>query len=374
MKKEINLFVLILLLGQFLYAQDNYKPGYVLTIKKDTINGFILNNIDAELADKISFKRNSSDEAITEYAPSELLGFGFSSGRIFERKRVRNDNQSSNESTYVFAKRIVKGKIDLFVWSHKKNNSKDFFVINNSTKREARLIKPKKTNVKTDGKTYSKSDNNYKHNIAFVKQEENLDPEQNDLSFGEKPIIKNIISFNKKFQNEYPIEIYKEPTHHNYDILVGIPLNMKSPGRVFTISAYRSKTFSEKSNILSLIYGLSYYDWRDNDKNKIADYQSQNAEINYIWQKLNIMPLGIKLQTNGKRIIPYGYFSVGGAVLMMTDYLIEDYEFTGSRKEYLLRPAINAGIGVKIRIKSNFLLSEITPAMNRVFFKIGYSF
>lgn len=371
--KKINLLILIILLGHSLYSQDKYNSGYVLTTKKDTINGFILNKIDSELAYKISFKRNLLDETNIEYNPNELLSFSFSSGRVFERKKIMNDNQTPKDSLYIFAKRIVKGKIDLFVWRHKKNSSKDFFITNNNSKREAQLIKPKKNEIKLDGKSYSKKDSKYKNYISFVKKDENLEAEKNNnLSFGEKSISKDIISFNRNFQDEYPIEIYQEPFEYNYDILVGIPLSLKSEELHFRIGVYRNKTFIEKSNKFSYLNGIVYHHWSDNDKKWNNQYQ--NGTSNYRWQMLNIIPVGIKFQTNSKDIILYGYIGAGAAVLMMTDYIIEDYKIVGSQKDFVFLPTVNVGLGAKIKVNSNFILTEITPTMNGVFFNVGYSF
>ncbi|MBP1838892.1 hypothetical protein [Formosa algae] len=371
--KKLNLFILIVLLGHSLYSQDKYNSGYVLTTKKDTINGFILNKIDSELAYKISFKRNLLDETNIEYTPNELLSFSFSSGRVFERKKIMNDNKTSKDSLYIFAKRIVKGKIDLFVWRHEKYNSKDFFIINNNSKREAQLIKPKKNKIKLDGKSYSKKDSKYKNYISYVKKDENLEAENNNnLSFGEKSISKDIISFNRNFQDEYPIEIYKEPFEYNYDILGGIPLSLKSEELHFRIGVYRNKTFIEKSNKFSYLNGIVYHHWSDKDKNWNKQYP--NGTSNYRWQMLNIIPVGIKFQTNPKNIILYGYIGAGAAVLMMTDYIIEDYENVGSQKDFLFLPTVNVGLGAKIKVNSNFILTELTPTMNGVFFNVGYSF
>ncbi|SDS68199.1 hypothetical protein SAMN04487764_2789 [Gillisia sp. Hel1_33_143] len=371
--KKINLLILIILFGHSLYSQDKYNSGYVLTTNKDTINGFILNQIDSELSYKIYFKSNLTDETNIEYNPNELLSFSFSSGRVFERKRIKNDNKTPKDSIYIFAKRIVKGKIDLFVRRHKKNSLKDFFITNNTSKREAHLVKPKKNEIKLDGKNYSKKDSNFKNYISFVKKDENLEAENNNkLSFGEKSIRKDIISFNRNFQDEYPIELYQEPFEYNYDILVGIPLSLKSEELHFRIGVYRNKTFIEKSNTFSYLTGVVYHHWSDSDKKWNNQYQ--NGTSNYRWQMLNIIPVGIKFQTNSKNIILYGYLGAGAAVLMMNDYIIEDYEIVGSQKDFGFLPTVNVGLGAKIKVNSNFILTEITPTMNGVFVNVGYSF
>ena len=369
---KINLSILIILLGQSFYAQDKYHAGFVVTMNKDTINGFILNKVDSELADSISFKQNSLDETIKKYNPEELLGFGFSSGRMFERKKLGNDNEVAKDSAYVFAKRIVQGKIDVFVLRHKNNISKEFFIENNSTKRKAHLIKPQKSEVKLNGKTYSNKDNKYKNYIAYVKSEENVDPKKNKLRFGEKSISKNIISYNKNSQDNYPIEVYQEPFAYKYDIVVGIPFSLKSEELLFRAGVYRNKTFTDKSKTLSYFTGVVYNHWSRKDKN--WDNKFKTGTSNYRWQMLNVIPVGFKFQTNSKNIIPYGYLGVGAAVIMITDYVIEDYEITGSEKDFIFLPTVNVGVGVKIKVNSNFILTEITPTINGVFFNLGYSF
>ena len=158
--KTLNLFVLFILFCQNIKAQSSYDPGYVLTIENDTINGYILNDIDSKLAYKISFKNELSDSTITQYTTNELLGFGFTSGRVFERMQIKNKNQASTDSSNVFAKKLIDGKIDLYIWRHKKINSNDYFITNNRSGREAQLTKPKNERKEIDGKIYSKT--NYK--------------------------------------------------------------------------------------------------------------------------------------------------------------------------------------------------------------------
>lgn len=372
-KKTINLFIVIILLGQYLYAQSNYNSGYIITTKNDTINGFILSKIDSELAYKINFKKKLSDKTIAEYNTRQLLSFGFSSGRIFKRMRVTTNNKATKDSSYVFAKRIVEGKIDLYVWRHKQINSKDFFILNNKSERKAQLTKPEKKEIKLDGKTFSKKIDRYKNYIIYVKEDENFKPKKNNkLRFGEKSIIKDIISFNRNFQDEYPIKEYREPVAYTYDILVGIPFQSKAEGSHFRVGVYRNKTFIDKSNKYSFLSGIIYLHWSNNNKEWNNQYETGTS--NYRWQMLNLIPAGIKFQANSSRIIPYVYLGVGAAVLMRTNYIIEDYENVGSKNELGFLPTVNLGVGAKIKVGSNFILTEITPTYNGIFFNAGYSF
>src|SRR6185312_1262193 len=67
MKSSFKAFLLVLLLPLFSAAQSDYKPGYVVTLKGDTVHGFInLRNWDSNPTD-ISFKSsaNSGEQRFT---------------------------------------------------------------------------------------------------------------------------------------------------------------------------------------------------------------------------------------------------------------------------------------------------------------------
>ncbi len=371
-KKTVNLFALILLLCQFANAQSTYESGYIVTTKNDTINGFIRNEMDSELANKISFKKNSSDALVIEYSTNELLAFGFSSGRIFKRMSLTSPKKTTQDTTFVFAKRLVKGKIDFYVWRHKQINSKDLFVVNNESQRKGHLTSPKKNKVKVDGKTYNESDNKYKRSLTYVKNDISLESKNNkNLRYGEKSIGKDIMAFNTNFQDEFPTEKYKEPIEYKYTILAGMPLSFDSIKLHFRVGLFRDKTFTEKSNKFSFLTGIVYQHWSEDET---WDNRYQNGTSNYKWQMLNVIPFGIKFQTNTKHVIPYAYFGVGVAVLMMTDYVIENYENVGSETDFVFFPTVNVGVGAKIKVKSNFIITELTPTINGIFFNVGYSF
>lgn len=372
--KTLNLFVLFILFCQNIKAQSSYDPGYVLTIENDTINGYILNDIDSKLAYKISFKNELSDSTITQYTTKELLGFGFTSGRVFERMQIKNKNQASTDSSNVFAKKLIDGKIDLYIWRHKKINSNDYFITNNRSGREAQLTKPKNERKEIDGKIYSKTNYKYKNQIVYVENDGTLEAKRSKrLKFGEKAIGKEILSYNRNFQEEYPIKKYEEPYEFSYDILAGIPLTFNEENTAFMIGFFRNKTFVEKTNRISYLSGIIYRYWSSNDGN--LDYQYESGTPNYRQQILNIIPVGVKFQGNSGRVIPYGYIGAGIAAMINTNHVIEDYENVGSQTTFGgIYPTVNAGVGAKIKVNSNYILTEIAPTRLAVYFNVGYSF
>jgi hypothetical protein len=300
------------------------------------------------------------------------LGFGFSTGRIFERMLYVTKSEATKDTSYVFAKRLIKGKIDFYVWRHSKINSKDFFLVNNESEKKAHIKKPTKNKINVDGKTYNKSDNKYKRDLVYVKNDKSQDSQyNNNLKYGEKPIGKDIIAFNTNFQEDYPMEKYQEPIEYKYTILAGTPFRLNSEELHFRVGVYRDKTFVEKTNKLSFVAAVVYHHWSEDE---IWDKKYQNGTSNYRWQMLNVIPFGIRFQSNSKKIIPYAYAGVGAAVLMKTDYVIKNYENIGSEKDFVFVPTVNVGVGLKYKVKSNYILTEVTPTINGLFFNVGYSF
>jgi hypothetical protein len=106
------LFIPLLLTSCFIKvnAQTKYEPGFIITIDSDTINGFLLDEIDANMAYGIEFKKTPQDFQPKKIKSFELLGFGFNNGRIFERIQISENRDLQNDSSSVLVKKIVTGK------------------------------------------------------------------------------------------------------------------------------------------------------------------------------------------------------------------------------------------------------------------------
>ena len=67
-----------------LTAQD-FIPGFIVTLEKDTINGFLRDGTDAELSSQITFQTSKpANDKIDDpqLAPADILSFGFNNGRL----------------------------------------------------------------------------------------------------------------------------------------------------------------------------------------------------------------------------------------------------------------------------------------------------
>ena len=77
MKKILPLLLLLVVLFPCaLFAQSNFKPGYILKTNGDTVKGYI-NYREWNLSPKkIEFKSSPNDNNITSYQPSQIKAFG----------------------------------------------------------------------------------------------------------------------------------------------------------------------------------------------------------------------------------------------------------------------------------------------------------
>src|SRR6185503_6080574 len=95
MKCSFKLFLLVFLLPFFSLAQSDYKPGYVVTLKGDTIRGLIdLRNWDSNPTD-ISFK--SSDAAgVQKFTINDIKLFNIPDFVVYRRFVVRISLDETN--------------------------------------------------------------------------------------------------------------------------------------------------------------------------------------------------------------------------------------------------------------------------------------
>lgn len=341
------------------YAQDIFKEGYIIILEQDTIFGLIYERSDAEMVKKIGFKR-SAESFIQEFIPSELLGFGVS-GRNFERMAVVSSRRSISDTSYIFAKNVLRGKIDLFVRRHIQKKKPDIFLVNNQTGEEVLLYRSKSSEV-------SKED--FEEFLSKFKNDSTLAENSFALKYSEEKIRRDILQYNKGYSGNFLSRVYNEKVERGMDILVGLPVT-STGGVHFRAAAYYNRSKIERSSNFSWIHGLVYHHW---SKEEIQFPTTiQEGEINQKWQLFNLVPLGINFHGNNRSIRPYGYLGVGVALLRETHKVVENYIETGDKIRFTAFPTINTGIGAKIKIGENFLITEVTPTVNSIFINLGFS-
>ena len=367
--KYVSLFLIsFLLLGYTkVFAQSDFLPGYLITSGEDTICGFLSDKTDAELASQISFKKSLSSEKVTVYTTTDLKGFRFDNGRMFKRVLI-----TDKDTSHVFAKLVVRGKIDLLVWRRPHVTEPDMILMNNSTNKTVHITKPAESIKKgDDGKDYTTESKRYVGLLNFVKGNA-VDNSGKTIRYKESVIRKDIVNYDRTFEDEYPVHQYKERYRYTYDIFAGMPIIAPKEGTYFRGGVYQNKIFIDKSRQVSYFRGITFQHWSNPDKTWDASFK--NGTANYRQMVFNVIPWGFKYQFRGNLIKPYAYVGIGAGVVINTDYKIVDSQNVGNETSYYPFPTIHVGAGVKVKVGTNYVFTELTPLLYGSMLNVGFSF
>ena len=361
MKHFLLIIFLALAFFNQMLGQAKLEPGYIIEHNGDTIAGFIRFETDEMMRESIKLYANSEDINPKIFMPGVIKGFGFDSGRIFESV------QSSNDTAY-FAKRISSGQLNLLVIRYKDTNASKYYLYRSDETLSTELAAPTATPVEREGKNYNYKDNKYQGNLAIITENVLDEKELAKVKYRRKSIQKFVGHYNEKFSKAYPNHSYADKQSYSSDISVGIPVYPASDITDFRIAAYLDKTNVEKSTKISYRMGLSYRHWQK----KGEDFESGS----FRQQFLKIIPVGVRIQSRPKKIMPYGYAGLGMMIWHDVNRSYEENELTSERKDTMVGFALNVGLGLKFKVGKNYLFAEYTPAFieSYGFLNIGYSF
>lgn len=371
--KNLLLFFIIFLGSLSLAAQSGFEKGYIVTSENETIRGMLQAGTDAELATQIVFKTGPNGTA-KAYSPEEVSSFGFDNGRRFERMPViylkETAAETSLDTSYIFAKNLVQGKIDMYVRRFPNRPKPHIFLTNRRTEDTVHLKRPGRNELLgMDGRALKDRNFLYMEKLEWIK-----DPSANfnnpeRIKYSEKRIKKHILKYNQQFEEEFPVHKYSEEINNEFTLLAGIPFQYSGELH-FRTGLYRNKINVERTSNFSFMQGIVYHH-RDDDQREIPS--SGAISYDYRWQHLNIIPVGVNFHGNSKRIRPYGYAGLGVAVSMIRHRSFENFTDMGSETRYEVMPTINVGMGVKFRVGSNYAVAELTPTFNGIFANLGFS-
>ncbi len=100
-----GLFVTLFTLSvSTLYAQTDFRPGYVITNSYDTIYGQIDYRGDKLMGQVCKFK--SAENHITEYSPEDIIAYRFTDGKYYISKEIADK--------FVFLEFLIKGQVNIY--------------------------------------------------------------------------------------------------------------------------------------------------------------------------------------------------------------------------------------------------------------------
>lgn len=109
------ILVFFLILGS-IYAQTDFRPGFIIRQNGDTLIGDIDYRGDIMMGQVCTFK--STDNKRVQYSPADISGFRFIDSKYYVSKRVGNEN--------VFLEFLINGQVKVFYL--RDNNGDHYYV------------------------------------------------------------------------------------------------------------------------------------------------------------------------------------------------------------------------------------------------------
>jgi len=165
-KKQFFIFVLLLLVYQSTWAQRDFRKGFIITNRQDTVFGWIDYRGDARNARMCSFRETESGQ-ITNYAPADIEAYRFIDSKYY----ISRDIGSADAPKQVFLEYLVDGLAKLFYYREKANDQ--YFIEKDGEFHELKVDEEK---VLVDGRQMVRTRNTY---IGLLKSTLNI-MEMND--------------------------------------------------------------------------------------------------------------------------------------------------------------------------------------------------
>ena len=317
MKRLIVIVVFTLTLPLFSIAQSNYKPGYVVTLKGDTLHGFIdYQEWDANPT-YINFKTDITLDASKKLTTDDISFFNVDnienyqkySGRISQDRidpdRVNNGKDTSFKIASVFLKILEKGDIITLLY-YEDGIRPHLYVAEKADGMPTELIYS--IYIVDDEKTADKrtvNENTFKRQLYTLAQKYNklTDGLQIDIQhadYKKSDILKIVSKINNMSEAQYTARYVSKGKSSALFITAGVNITTNSPtpqsaftaggGQAYTSSKpaisigadlfvnpnTRQLFFRIEAGLAQSTYNLLYVD-------KVSPYTSNKASFDELW-------------------------------------------------------------------------------------------
>ncbi len=109
--KVILLGLLYIFSGFKSFAQSDFRPGYYLTLRNDTVKGFIEYRGENKNSNSVLFKKDEFSKPV-KFEPSEIKAYRFNDGKFYVTKNI----ETGSEEKMVFLEFLVDGITNLYFY------------------------------------------------------------------------------------------------------------------------------------------------------------------------------------------------------------------------------------------------------------------
>lgn len=246
MKKRLLFNLLFIFSIGSIYAQSDYREGYIINFSNDTISGYINYKWNIKSLKKINFKSDLDSKA-EYYSPEEIKSFRFSDANLYVSMEVEIDG---NIRKY-FIEQLIDGIVDVFYYSA---NNESFFLIRNA-KGKIFELKNSRVEIQTEYGAYSKYKKEYAQVLRYLFQDSptTLGKVEN-LQLNPNSMIDIARDYHNDVCTEYECVIYaKNKTRVNFDFGLYTGFSISS----FSLeSEFFNGMNNDFSNSNDLLFGL----------------------------------------------------------------------------------------------------------------------
>jgi len=355
MKNLYKVLFCTVLLPALSYAQSNYKPGYVVNTKGDTLKGFI-DFRDWDLSPtSIKFKTTAADNAPRKFTNKEIIFFdvegssfqkyaGPISTDIVDPNKISNGRDTSFKIDTVFIQILQKGKnVNLYSYT---DDVKTRFYIGEAPdyaikELEYRLYYNYSGNDVNGQKGVTVNENTYKKQLFALANKYNvLDDHLTEFlqkaEYSKSDLLSVVSKINKVSESEYE---QKYADHAKANFYVGAGLNVFSASPRNSAYSYPSATSVRPE----FLVGINLI---PNPKSDKVEFRGEFLIADYDYASVNLVAISFVPQC-----IYNFYHAENLKVFLGAGFLLSYYKYNDPVSSNGVNNAIMFKAGVKVHNK-----------------------
>ena len=277
MKNFYKALLVTCLLPLFSFGQSNYKPGYVVTLKGDTLRGFIDYREWNATPTSINFKTAIADNKARKLTPAEISFFNISGLEAYQRytgpismdvtdeRRISNGRDTSFNTVTVFFKVLQKGA-NLALYSYTDELKLRLFVGERSTYAPVELVYRIYYNYGSETVNQQKgttvNENTYmKQLFALANKygvlDNNLQTDIEHSRYNNDDIVKIVSKINHISKDEY--EKTHAPGGPKFNLFLGAAANIDNIKTATNSPFYAAGGRSATSVLPAVSFGINLF-------------------------------------------------------------------------------------------------------------------
>jgi hypothetical protein len=397
-----SLFV-VCLVCEPAFSQKRMMPGYILTLKGDTVKGFVDYGNWNEGPKSILFRNEAGQDAT--YRPLEIQGFGVNqeiyAGSIVnfvmgsnEIGKLSSDPKISLGKDTVFIQCLVRGNKSLYF--SKRNGTSQFYIKVDS---DYQLLEYKRYLKKLNGKDQLAENPRYISQLAgYLSDCSTIQNALKKVGYSRKKIENLFTTYNSCVGSASTYQRPKDKRIVDFGVLAGTSLtslNFETSVSAFDLQVLQGSSYSQSVNFsgglfLDLRQSRNFGRWSFNNELLYSTYGFKTTfasafgpiktEIGYSYLKLNNM---IRYRFFSEKVTTFVNLGISnGYALSETNFREGFGKAVANTRKIEQSYLVGVGAAVKrfsleIRMeKGNGMsdISNLSSATTRFYFLVGYKF